>query len=97
MWTNSGFVQPTAAGSAGGSVSNTAIHLGGDQSTLNYPSPATAGPSRRQKVHNVVPMQVLDLVQYNQEDGPLTVCGLEVVLVKVIGKVWQRYLCEIRC
>ena len=44
-------------------------------------------PVRRSKNQNVVPMQILDLVQHSEEDGPLTFGGQDVGMVKVVGQV----------
>lgn len=60
--------------------------------TMNpsQPDPSSQNPvGRRSKLLNVVPMQILDLVQQSEEDGPLSVQGQEVGFVKIVGQVLE--------
>ena len=44
-------------------------------------------PLRRSKIQSIVPLQILDIVQHSEEDGPFTLGGQDVGMVKIIGQV----------
>jgi hypothetical protein len=48
------------------------------------------GKGRRQPSQTIVPVSILQLIQYSEDSGPLEVCGVVVGLVKVIGQVAKQ-------
>ncbi len=48
------------------------------------------GVGRRQQSQTVMPVSIIQLLQYSEESGPLQVFGLLVGLVKVVGQVFLQ-------
>ena len=58
---------------------------------LNYgdsqPAADTSRSARKARPQTVTPVKIQLLQQHREEDGPLVWCGIEVGLVKLVGKV----------
>ena len=42
---------------------------------------------RRSQLQNIVPMQIVDLVQHCEEEGPLNAFGVNVGMIRIVGQV----------